>query len=243
VLDFIAGKAPRDVVFVHGAGGNSIFWRRTLQYLTGTGRAVAVNLPGHPSGDIACTTIREYSEAVHRHIAECLPTRPVVCGHSMGSAIALTLALEHPDDLGGLILVGAGAKLGVDPAIVEGLRTQPMKTIEQVITPMSYFKIDLGMGREARAALSFANLPIFLNDYLACDHFDVRSWLSEITAKTLIICGEGDRMTPPKWSVYLNQNIPSSTMELVGDAGHMVPLEKPETCAGLIQGFLSKLSP
>jgi pimeloyl-ACP methyl ester carboxylesterase len=161
----------------------------------------------------------------------------------MGSAIALTLVLEHPDDLVGLILIGAGAKLGVDSAIVEGLRTQPMRTIEQTITPMSYFKIDLGLGREARAALSFANLPIFLNDYLACDGFDVRPRLSEITAKTLIICGENDRMTPPKWSTYLNQNIRSSTIEFVKDAGHMVPLEKPETCAGLIQGFLSLVNP
>lgn len=243
MLDFIAGQAPRDVVFVHGAGGNSIFWKRMLQYLTGTGRAVAVNLPGHPSGDITCKTIHDYSEAVHRHIAESLPTRPVVCGHSMGSAIALTLALEHPDDIGGLILVGAGAKLGVDQAIVEGLRTQPMRTIEQTITPMSYFRVDLGLGREARAALSFTNLPVFLNDYLACDGFDVRPRLPEITAKTFIVCGENDRMTPPKWSVYLNQNIHSSTMELVKDAGHMVPLEKPETCAGLIRDFLSGLNP
>lgn len=243
MLDFIAGQAPHDVVFVHGAGGNNIFWKGTLRYLTGTGRAVAVNLPGHPFGNITCRTIRDYSEAIHRHIAECLPTRPVVCGHSMGSAIALTLAIEHAEDLGGLILVGAGAKLGVDPAIVEGLRTQPMRTIEQTITPMSYFKIDLSLGREARAALSFANLPIFLNDYLACDGFDVRSRLSEITVKTFIICGENDKMTPPKWSVYLNQNMHSSTMELVKDAGHMVPLEKPETCAELIQGFLSKLNP
>ena len=243
MLDFITGQAPRDVVFVHGAGGNNIFWKGTLHYLTGAGSAVAVNLPGHPSGEITCRTIRDYSEAIHRYITECLPTGPVVCGHSMGSAITLTLALEHPDDLGGLILVGAGAKLGVNPAIVEGLRTQPMRTIERTITPMSYFKTDLGMGRDARAALSFANLPVFLNDYLACDGFDVRSRLSEITAKTLIICGENDRMTPPKWSAYLNQNIHSSTMESVKDAGHMVPLEKPEICAKLIQSFLSKLNP
>ena len=50
-------------------------------------------------------------------------------------------------------------------------------------------------------------------------------------------------MTPPKWSVYLNQNIHSSTMALVRDAGHMVPLEKPENCAGLIRSFLSALNP
>ena len=219
-----------------------MFWRGTLQYLTGAGRAVAVNLPGHPSGNMTCRTIGDYSEAVHRHIIESIPTRPAVCGHSMGSAVALTLALEHPDDIGGLILVGAGAKLGVDSSIVEGLRTQPMRTIEQTITPMSYFRIDLGMGREARAALSFTNLPVFLNDYLACDGFDVRHRLSEITVKTFIICGENDQMTPPKWSAYLNEKISHSTLALVEDAGHMAPLEKPETCAGLIQGFLSGLN-
>jgi pimeloyl-ACP methyl ester carboxylesterase len=161
----------------------------------------------------------------------------------MGSAIALTLALEHPDDIAGLILIGAGAKLGVDPAIVEGLRTNPMRTIEQTITPTSYFRIDLGMGREARAALSFGNLPVFLNDYLACNGFDVRPRLSEISVKTLIICGENDRMTPPMWSAYLNQNIRRSSMALVKEAGHMAPLEKPQACAGLIQGFLTGLSP
>jgi len=243
VLDSIVGKAPRDVVFVHGAGGNKMFWKRTIQYLAGNRRAVAVDLPGHPTGDIRCRTIRAYSEVVHAHILESLPTRPTVCGHSMGSAIALDLALEHPNDLGGLILFGAGAKLGVDPAIVEGLRTQPMKTIERTITPMSYFRIDLGMGREARAALSFSNLPVFLNDYLACDGFDVRTRLSEITAKTLIICGENDRMTPPRWSAFLNQNMHPSTMALLKETGHMAPLEKPEACAELIQGFLTGLSP
>lgn len=216
-----------------------MFWKRMMHFMTGAGKAVALDLPGHPSGDITCRTISDYSEAVHRHIAECIPTRPVICGHSMGSAVALTLALDHPDDIGGLILIGAGAKLGVDSAIVKGLRTQPLRTIEQTITPMSYFKIELGLGREARAALSFTNLPVFLNDYLACDHFDVRARLSEINAKTLIICGESDRMTPPKWSVYLNESIRFSEIASVKDAGHMAPLEKPEVCACLIQGFLT----
>jgi pimeloyl-ACP methyl ester carboxylesterase len=243
VLRSISGRAPRDVVFMHGAGGNSAFWKRTMHYLSGPARAEAVDLPGHPVGDVSCRTVRDYSEAVFAHISETTLVRPVVCGHSMGSAVALTLALDHPASLGGLILIGAGAKLGVDPAIVEGLRTQPMKTIEQTITPMSYFKVDLGMGREARAALSFSNLPVFLNDYLACDGFDVRQRLTEVTARTLIICGADDRMTPPKWSRYLSENIRSSTLSFVEGAGHMVPLEKPEACGAIIQAFLSGLSP
>ncbi len=238
----MTGGAPYASLFIHGAGGNSAFWRRTFGFLDGPARAVAVNLPGHPAGQITCSSIGEYSEAVHAYIREQMPDRPVVCGHSMGSAIALTLAIGHPESVGGLILVGAGAKLGVTPSIVEGLRTEPMRTIEKVITPMSYFKVDLGLGREARAALSFSNLPVFLNDYLACDGFDVRSELSKIQAKTLVVCGEDDRMTPPKWSVYLAEHIASSRLELVEGAGHMLPLEKPEAFAAAVQGFLAGLS-
>jgi len=243
VLEFVTGKAPRDVLFIHGAGGNHLFWSRTLALLEGGGRAVAVDLPGHPSGSITCKTIPDYADVVNDHLTEQFPAGAVVCGHSMGSAIALTLALDYPEEVSGLILIGAGAKLGVDPTIVEGLRTRPMKTIEQVITPMSYFKIDLGVGREARAALSFSNLPVFLNDYLACDGFDVRSRLREISVRTLLVCGEDDKMTPPKWSDYLEKNIPSSELAMVKEAGHMVPLEKPEACARLVQKFLTEFSP
>ncbi len=242
VLEAVTGEAPHDVVFVHGAGGNNLLWKRTLQFLAGKRKALAVNLPGHPSGEITCRSISEYSDALDDFIKESRLTRPVVCGHSMGSAIALMLAIDHPQDLGGLVLLSAGAKLGVDPVIVEGLRNQPMKAIEQTITPMSYYKIDLGLGREARAALSFNNIPIFLNDYLACNGFDMRDKLAGIATKTLIICGENDRMTPPKWSHYLNANILSSIVFFIREAGHMVPLEKPEVCSKLIESFLFELS-
>jgi pimeloyl-ACP methyl ester carboxylesterase len=242
MLDFAESTAPRDVVFIHGAGGNSLFWKRTGQYISGARRALAINLPGHPSGEITCRSVAEYTETVHEFIARAGLSRPVVCGHSMGSAISLTLAIDYPEDVGALVLVGAGAKLGVDPAIVEGLQADPMRTIEKTITPMSYYTIDLGLGREARAALSFTNLPVFLNDYLACDGFDARSKLSRISARTLLVCGEEDRMTPPRWTHYLAANISDSSASFIREAGHMVPLEKPETCARLVQTFLIDLN-
>jgi pimeloyl-ACP methyl ester carboxylesterase len=238
VLGYISHESPRDAVFVHGAGGNSLLWRRTLQRLSGGARAIAVDLPGHPSGEISCRTVAEYSEALHQFLLESHLDSPAVAGHSMGGAIALTLALSHPTDLGALILVGTGAKLGVAPEILEGLRAQPMRTIEEIITPWSFNSIDLDLGREARAALSVSNLPVFLNDYLACQGFDVREDLPKITAKTLVICGDKDRMTPPRWSRYLQERIPGSELRIVKDSGHMLPLENPQALAGAVQTFL-----
>lgn len=242
MLERLEHEAPFDCVFVHGAGETNVLWRRTIQGLSGGKRALAVNLPGHPDGEITCKTIDEYTEAVHAFVSDSRLGRVAVCGHSMGGAITLTLALRHPEDVAGLILVGTGAKMGVLPEIVSGLRDQPLKVIEQTITPMNYFKVDLETAREARAAMSLSNPAIFLNDYLACVGFDVRERLREIPFRTLIICGESDRTTPPKWAHYLNANILSSTAYFVRDAGHMVPLEKPVLCGSLMQSFLSELT-
>lgn len=242
MLATISHDAPHQVVLVHGAGGNSLLWKRTLQYLSGTSKATAVDLPGHPSGEITCKSVGDYSEALHSFITDAGLDRPAVCGHSMGGAIALTLAIEHPDDLGGLVLVSTGAKMGVDQRILEGLRGHTLPTIDRLITPWSFHTIDLGLGREARTALSVSNPEVFLNDYLACQGFDVRSSLPSVDAKALIVCGDKDRMTPPKWSHYLSANIPGSELRFVKDSGHMVPLEKPEALAQLLQAFLSGLT-
>jgi len=118
----------------------------------------------------------------------------------MGGAIALTLAVKYPRDVSGLILMDTGAKLGVLPSIRDGLLENPLRTIERVITPMSFYRADVELFRESRGTLSIPNLTVFLNDYEACDTFDMRDKVSEVRTRTLIICGEYDQLTPPNWS-------------------------------------------
>jgi pimeloyl-ACP methyl ester carboxylesterase len=235
--------APHDAIFIHGAGGNGHLWTDTLRHLAGDRTAVALNLPGHPTGVISCRSVDQYSEAVFTSIEASGTKRPAVCGHSMGGAVALTLALNHPESVSGLVLIGTGAKLGVLPALLSGLEKDPLRVIETDITPMSFHRFDLEIGRKARRALSISNPRVFLNDYLACSKFDVRTRLHELRARTLILCGEDDRMTPPKWSQYLNANITSPhELHFVPEAGHMLPIEKPEVCGRLVQNFLAGLN-
>jgi len=239
VLNSISHESPHDVVFVHGAGGNSLLWRKTIQGLSGTSKALAIDLPGHPQGEITCRSVADYAEVLHQFLVDSNLDKPAVAGHSMGGATVLALALSHPEDIGALILVSTGAKLGVAPDLIEGLREQPMTAVEKLITPRSFNSIDLGLGRDARAALSISNLPVFLNDYLACQGFDVRDDVRRIETRTLVVCGDKDNMTFPKWSHYLHRNIPGSELRFVKDSGHMLPLEKPEALSSVVQSFLS----
>ncbi len=237
-LQYDTHAAPRDLVFVHGAGGTNLQWRRILEGLGGSGGAFAVNLPGHPSGEISCRSIEEYAEVLHQFVLGRRIEKPVICGHSMGGAIALTFAVRYPGEISGLILVDTGAKLGVLPSIRDGLKENPLVTIQKFITPMSFYRTDAEILRESVSMFSIRNPAVFLNDYDACNSFDIRAHLSEIAAKTLIICGEYDQMTPPKWSHYLNTRILNSAAFFIRDAGHMVPLEKPNASRRLINDFL-----
>jgi pimeloyl-ACP methyl ester carboxylesterase len=238
-LDFLSHESPRDIVFIHGAGESYLLWEPLLRSLAGEQKAYAVNLPGHPTGEITCRSIQEYAEAVHAFIRDGDIRKPVVSGHSMGGAIALTLVLEHKDDVSKLVLFDTGAELGVLPEILLGLVGAPLNIIERVITPKSFYKLDPELARVARRGLSLSNPAVFRNDYNACNEFDVRQRLSEISVETLIVCGENDELTPPKWSHYLNSKILNSILFFVRGAGHMAPIEKPDTCARLVSDFLS----
>lgn len=158
----------------------------------------------------------------------------------MGGAVALTFAIDHPDLIRQLVLFDTGAKLGVLPEILGGLAGAPLNVIERVITPKSFYKLDPNLARTARRALSLSNPAIFFNDYNACNEFDVRPRLPEISAETLVMCGESGEMTPPKWSHYLNAKIPNSKVFIVKEAGHMAPIEKPDACARVLSDFLSR---
>jgi pimeloyl-ACP methyl ester carboxylesterase len=79
-------------------------------------------------------------------------------------------------------------------------------------------------------------------DYTACDAFDVMECLGEVRCPTLVIGGTADRLTPPKYSVYLRDHIPGAELVLVDAAGHMVMLEKPEIVNKAISTFIASLT-
>jgi pimeloyl-ACP methyl ester carboxylesterase len=82
---------------------------------------------------------------------------------------------------------------------------------------------------------------VLLGDFRACDAFDVRERLGDISVPTLVIGGTEDRLTPPKFSEYLREHIPNTQLLLVEEAGHMVMLEQPAVVTEAIADFLATL--
>ncbi|MBE0410038.1 MAG: alpha/beta hydrolase [Anaerolineales bacterium] len=231
------------VVLIHGAGGTHLNWPPYVRRLPGY-RVFALDLPGHgKSGGLSQQSIAAYARLVIAWFEELGLGRAVFVGHSMGSAIALQLALTHPQQVVGLGLIGSGARLRVHPDLIQDTSSETTfhRAVDMVVS-WSFSSNTPQRLVELATKRMLENRPIVLhNDFVTCDSFDIIERIPEIKQPSLIICGEDDCMTPIRFSQYLRNNLSASHLKTIPEAGHMVMLEKPEQVAdGLIE-FLDQL--
>jgi pimeloyl-ACP methyl ester carboxylesterase len=225
------------LLFIHGAGGNHRIWENQTRYFS---NAIAVDLPGHDSGD-GKRTVDEYVDYVKKFCDEKSLKNIVMVGHSMGGAITLKFALTYPEYLKAIVLVDTGAKLRVAPIIFEEIKRNYGNVMELMKKYAFSEKTPIEIKNKTVEIMKRVKPEVFYGDFEACDKFDVMESLNKINLPTLIICGKDDLLTPVKYSEYLRANIPNSTLKVLDDAGHMVMLEKPEEFNKILEDFVNSL--
>jgi pimeloyl-ACP methyl ester carboxylesterase len=237
-----AGRG-RPVLLVHGAGGRGEVWLPQLAGLADVGRLLAVDLPGHgTSQGHGYRSVADYAAWIIALLTALELDRVVLVGHSMGGAIAQTVALARPERLDGLVLVGTGARLRVLPRILALLRDDPPQGTS-LIASLSYSpETAPGTVVEAERALAATPARVTLGDFAGCDRFDVMSTLAGVRMPTLVVVGRDDRLTPPKYAAWLAATIPGAGLVEVAGAGHFVQLEQPDAVNAALRAFLATLS-
>ena len=232
------------VIIINVAGGNNLYWPPQIRRLPDQ-RIFAVDLPGHGKSEgLGHHTIDDYADCIIEFIKALKLNVAVLIGHSMGSAVALSAAIRFPERVIGLGLVGGGAKLRVAPSILQSASNpSTFANAVQIVTDFSFaLQTDERLKELAAQRMSETRPTDLHGDFLACDAFNAMDQLSKISAPTLVLCGDKDQMTPPKYSEFLRDNIAGARMEVVPNAGHMVMLEQPEKAAGILDDFLNTIS-
>ncbi|MGH2487178.1 MAG: alpha/beta fold hydrolase [Ktedonobacterales bacterium] len=232
---------PPALVFVHGSGDSAGCWAPIIQRLPQCA-CLALDLPGHGAlvdrPGPSAMSVADYADYVRHELTRRNLADVCLVGHSLGSAIALTLALEWPALVGRLVLVGAGARLRVLPNLLAEARTHPEATIRALVT------LGHAPGHEQMAERGLAQprptAPGMLyRDLAACDAFDLLDDLGRIAQAALIVVGAEDRLTPPKYARFLCQRLTNATLVTIPDAGHYVMEEAPDALADAIRAWLS----
>ncbi len=220
------------LILVHGAGGSRLSWppeiRHQMDY-----SATALNLPGPGrSAAPALTNIKDLGTWV----ADQLSSPSILVGHSLGGAAVLQAALDEPSRVLGLVLISTGARLPVNPNLLNmlGSPKKYQEAVENILRWCFGKQADPELSTRTRELLLDLPAGLLQADFQACVEFDVRHRLPEIRVPTLVLVGSEDRMTPRSLGEELKTGIRGSRLQIIPGAGHMLPLEAPvETAAGL----------
>ena len=226
------------LVFLHGAGSSSLAYYYQLRHFR---NSKAIDLPGHPVGK-ACSTVEGYLEWVRGFVTARRYKDVVLCGHSMGGAIAMLYALKYPEELKGIILLGTGARLRVHPDYLNLCKNPGESNQLWIEGQKRYFKaVEEDLYQVLMRRSTEVGPKVELNDLLACDRFDVMDQVHKINIPTQVVCGSDDPMTPVKYSDYLAKEISGAREAVIPGGTHFVQLEKYRQVNSQIEQFVSTL--
>ncbi len=242
------GEGP-PVVLLHGNGTMIEDWLVSglLDKLAGSHRVIAFDRPGF--GHSSRPRSRIWTPAAQATlIASALEElgieKPLVVAHSFGTLVAVALALDHPQSLSGLVLLGgyyfpsarADVLLASPPAVPllgDVMRYTVSPLLGAALTPrvnakifnpapvpdswIQGFPMEMALRpSQIRAEAAEAALMV----PAAAAH---APRLEEIKLPVTIIAGNGDELVETaKQSKRLSQTIPQSRYVEVDGAGHMV---------------------
>jgi pimeloyl-ACP methyl ester carboxylesterase len=229
------------VVLIHGAGGNHMYWPAEIRRLPGF-HVYALDLPGHgKSPGRGQQSILAYTQIIIDWLDSIDLHSAAFIGHSMGGAIVQLLALEHPDRVVALGLVGTAARLRVASSILESLASETtfLNAVENIVACSFSPEANPALVSLAAKRMAETRSSVLYGDFLACDGFDTTEQVCDIQQPTLVVCGADDRMVPARYAQLLANSITGAQMETIPAAGHMVMLERPQAVASILARFLS----
>ncbi|MBE2220176.1 MAG: alpha/beta hydrolase [Anaerolineae bacterium] len=231
-------QADFTIILIHGAGGSHLVWPLALRRLPNA-TVYALDLSGHGrSAGEGHAHIEGYAAEVMQFIEMLALTNVVLVGHSMGGAIAQTIALRHLPELAALVLIGTAASLRVSPAILD----QILPDFEQAVATINHFSWSPSappqLVKRGEEMLAQTAVSVLYNDFNACNEFDIRNQIAHITLPTLVVAAAEDKLTPPKNGRFLADTIPQAQFTLLDGAGHMMMVEKPGETAEAVKQFL-----
>jgi pimeloyl-ACP methyl ester carboxylesterase len=254
------------LLLIHGLGANMrIFTHSLLERLSQDFRVVVLERPGsgestRPQG--SCARLKTQAEMVSAFIGAMGLDRPVLVGHSLGGALALAVALEHPEQVRGLALVAplTGAQETVPP-IFRRLKigSRPVRRVAAwtVATPTAMLRrakvLDILFGPDPvprdyatrgggllglrpKSFCSASEDLVALEGELA----PMVERYASLRVPVGVLYGKGDCVLDYRLhGEAVASKIPGVELELI-EGGHMLPLTAPDAVAALVRSVAAR---
>jgi pimeloyl-ACP methyl ester carboxylesterase len=252
---FEAGPSDGEpLVFLHsGSGINAC--DPLLEALAGRFRVIAPLHPGFTDPD-ELEELRDVHDLAlyHDELFEALGLEQVnVMGHSFGGMVAAELAAHYPKRVRKLVLVAPVGLWNDDYPMADLFTAFPFAIHDLLWGDSSSSEAQEAMAAMAKGlrttdtddpmvAILLQTLPglITIGKYMwpLPDRGLVRR-LRRITADTLVVWGEKDKLMPSRYADDFVAGIPNAKTAFLPDVGHMAPYERTQDFLKLVTDLLS----
>lgn len=266
------GDGAHDFVLLHGSSTGLYTWHQVREALGQWGRVLAFDRPAFgltsrpPAGMRLVSTVNPYGSEggalITRHLMEQHGMDgTVLVGHSAGSALALRIALEHPERVKALVLVspvvpGEGNRPGWVQAL---MRTPQFERVGPLIMRQMAGEPGMELMRNAWADPERISDDTILayRQAFGVDDWDRGLWelskagnephlvpyLNRLDIPVLIVVGDEDKMVPLEQSERLTREIPGAQRVILEGCGHVPQEECPDAFLEVVEAYIGDLQP
>uniref|UniRef100_A0A7C9CL74 AB hydrolase-1 domain-containing protein n=1 Tax=Opuntia streptacantha TaxID=393608 RepID=A0A7C9CL74_OPUST len=249
----IQGKTD-PVVLLHGFDSSCLEWRCTFPLLEkGGAECWALDILGWGFSDLERLPLCDV-ESKRNHLYQFWKSyidRPMILvGPSLGAAVAIDFAVNHPEAVSKLVLIDASV-------YAEGIGR-----MAELPRPITYTALELLKSIPLRLyvnKLAFNGIPFstsfdWMNvgrlhchmpwwkeatlSFMASGGYNVASLIKQVKQQTLILWGEDDQIISYKLAVRLHSELPNAILRPIPACGHIPHVEKPDTVTNLILKFV-----
>lgn len=203
-------------ILIHGSGHKATSWNETISYMENGRDILCPNLFYILKGKEA-----NYTNLYSSFIEYCskIDGQIHLCGISLGGILALNYALDFPEKVNTLVLIGTPHKI---PKVTFSIQNMIFRFLpKSVFENMEFNKKDTFILGNSMKELDFS------------------SRVQNIKCPTLIVCGKKDGANI-KSAYYLSQNIKNATLKIIEKTGHVVSEENPKALAKVLDEYYSK---
>lgn len=255
----VVGDGPT-VVLVHSGIADSTLWDRQVDALARRFRVVRYDIAGFGRSSLRPGPL-SHGRDLHALLEQLGVERTSLVGNCFGGRISLDYALVHPDAVEALVLVAPGLRDHQWSAETQRVSDQEERLFEEgdfegaadgqvrlwVDGPARGAEAVDPAVREQVGAMILRSYEVYAEAVREGEpgpdeRIDppASARLHEVEAPTLIVIGDADVPDMLEIAERLERGIPGARRTIVPDAGHALPLERPEELNALILGFLSQ---
>ncbi len=254
------------LIMTHGLGGDHTMWINQIPAFKKKYRVVVWDCRGHGQSEVTDEgySINRFTEDLHGLMRHLDIERAHIVGLSMGGWISYWFAHNYPEATASLVLSDSAGMFA-------GFSDKNRENNRNMFEASAHIAEKYGREKLADTTLSLMFSEKFIEEQpeaielvrqrivsdsgvgyartikgVFAEYWDkpVKEFeekLSEISAPTLIIAGEVDKLTPVPTQQAIHRAIPGSRLEIIPGSGHVPPIEQPEFWNSLVLEFLENV--